>query len=561
MSAKKSSSLLVSYAGYPYTITSFMTDNGLANLAALLVQEGHHTKILDYSTVSSVRRHIPESVQKQLERIWDDVVARAEEGKDAGVWANAQLLMIQKYLERVQFAEVDRIAQEVLTAIEKDHVDFVGFKLWSGDGLSGTLRIAKAVRRKFPHVKLFAGGAPVDIFREHTYKAEPIMDAIVFGEGEETILPLAEAALGQRSLESVPNLILKKNGNFYFTEPKRVDCLDSLPRPLYDEDVYLSMRGDEKLKMITIDDSRGCHFKCAFCHHPLKSGNSERTKDPKKFVEEIKDVVRRTGVTTFQFAGSNPPYEFLEQLSDELMAQKVAVEWSTMCSTPQAEFRVYDKMRRAGCYALLFGIESGSNAVLAKMRKPQNKHIIAKAVAQAKEAGIFVTASFIYPAPFDTPETREESIQFINEIKLDSVTGIWGEAAPGSEWGENPEKFNIEPSHKDREKWIEDILMYKSSATAAPPAFTPPYPHKINGMSFKEYCMEHDQFFRRLEKMGFVTALGSSEALLAKRMGKDPRSAKDAWIRALYVGDQDTLTDLITTHNHYDSSDTLLKAA
>lgn len=558
---KKSSSLLVSYAGYPYTITSFMTDNGLANLAAMLIAQGHRTTILDYSTVSSVRRHIPKAIQKHLERIWDQVVARNEKGEDEGFWANAQLLGIQKYLDHVQKQEVARIAEDVCRYIEKEKADFVGFKLWSGDGLIGTRIIAKEVKRRFPNVKLFAGGAMVDIFREHVYKAEPEMDAIIFGEGEESMVGLAEVAMGERTLESVPNVIIKKEGHFFFTEPRRVACLDSLPIPVYEEDVYLSMKGDEKLKMITIDDSRGCHFKCSFCHHPLKSGNTERTKDHKKFVAEIKEIVRRTGVTTFQFAGSNPPYEFLESLSQELVDQKANVEWSTMCSTPQAELKVYQKMREGGCFSLLFGVESGSNAVLAKMRKPQNKGIIAKAVAQAKEAGIFVTASFIYPAPFDTPETREESLAFINEIQLDAVTGIWGEAAPGSEWGENPEKYNLEPSHKDREKWIEDILMYKSSATAAPPAFTPAYPHKINGMTFKEYCTEHDQFFRRVEKFGIVTAMGSSEALLAKRMGKDPRAAKEAWIRALYVGDQDVLTDLVTTHNHYEDSHALKAAA
>ena len=60
--------LLVSYAGYPYTPSSLMPDNGLASLAGSLIQAGHEVKILDYGTLDTVRRLIPKDISKNFDR-------------------------------------------------------------------------------------------------------------------------------------------------------------------------------------------------------------------------------------------------------------------------------------------------------------------------------------------------------------------------------------------------------------------------------------------------------------------------------------------------------------
>ena len=64
------SSLLISYAGYPFTPSSLMPDNGLANLAGALIADGHRTRILDYGTVGMVEELYPPPLSRKARRIY-----------------------------------------------------------------------------------------------------------------------------------------------------------------------------------------------------------------------------------------------------------------------------------------------------------------------------------------------------------------------------------------------------------------------------------------------------------------------------------------------------------
>ncbi len=67
--------LLVSYAGYPYTPSSLTPDNGLANLAGALLEAGHDVRIIDYGTVSTMRRLFPEELSRQVKPLAEKMLA------------------------------------------------------------------------------------------------------------------------------------------------------------------------------------------------------------------------------------------------------------------------------------------------------------------------------------------------------------------------------------------------------------------------------------------------------------------------------------------------------
>jgi hypothetical protein len=232
--------LLISYPGYPYTPSSLLPDNGLANLAGALVEAGHEALVLDYGTVDTMRRLVLPELRRKLGEVYDRLRS-AREKRTSGLataWSLVRLRRLDRQLARHRAREVQRIAEETVSLVENEKPDFVGFKLWNGDGFDGPVTIAEHLKRRFPNLKLFAGGPHVDFFRGLIFERTRAFDGLVFGEAEETIVQIGDYASGKGRLD-FPNLITPDGVERGI---RRINDLDSLPMPVYDEHVYPAMR-------------------------------------------------------------------------------------------------------------------------------------------------------------------------------------------------------------------------------------------------------------------------------------------------------------------------------
>jgi len=148
--------LLISYAGYPYSPSCLMPDNGLASLAAVLLRDGHEVTILDYGTVAVLDRLMPGRLSLRLVSLFD--MASNSHPSVAKVIRNLYgfftLKATQRHLEKHRKREINRIADELSAIIGKRKPDFVGFKLWMGDGFSGAAHLARRIRKDHPRIKL-----------------------------------------------------------------------------------------------------------------------------------------------------------------------------------------------------------------------------------------------------------------------------------------------------------------------------------------------------------------------------------------------------------------------
>jgi len=250
--------LLVNFAGYPFAPNSLMPDNGLANLAAALMADGHRVRIEDYSTLSVMRQFTTPSLTQELADTWDALQGEGQVEGDGGggqpgpprAEAIARLEQGERRRAGMQEKLLCRIADELVASVERLGIRAVGFKLWNGDGLLGSAFLAEQVRRRCPGVKVFGGGPHVDIFMEQLLEAHDVFDALAYGECEETIRLLAQSGGADASLASIPNLVFREEGRVRRTDGRIVQDLDSLPMPVYDPDVYPAMAGDEKIRII-----------------------------------------------------------------------------------------------------------------------------------------------------------------------------------------------------------------------------------------------------------------------------------------------------------------------
>ena len=539
--------LLVDYAGYPFAPNSLMPDNGLANLAGALVAGGSQVKVLDYCTVSTLRELTSPELSARLLNAW-----KAMHQPLRGWPGNAQRMVLLLRLQRCERARqrlheraTDRISRDLVEKIRRDRIEAVGFKLWNGDGLEGSAQIARAIRRHCPDTRIFAGGPQVDFFLELILHQYPYFDALVYGEGEETIRRLAETGGDSRSFETIPNLLYPEDGAVRTTPERMIGTLDDLPLPLYDPAVYPAMAGDEKIKVIVVDESRGCANQCAFCVHPMKSHRTVRTKSIERLIREI-EVLIASGYRTFRFAGSCTPYPLLNRFAAEIVRSKARVSYASFAHFRDSENADFPLLNRSGCLALFFGIESGSQRVLDLMNKGIRADGMEATIRRVKEAGIFTVGSLIFPAPGETAATEEETIGLLQVARPDSVMLQAPIVGPRTGWFQTPERYGLDIPSKTR--YLHAALHWKAKLLL-PPAFWTSLPVRVDGQRYRRVLQRATRFALRMRSCGLAMNITDETALMAMKAGMVPEAFKEEASMSCFTGDAARLQDLVARVN------------
>ncbi|MDD3726625.1 MAG: radical SAM protein, partial [Candidatus Ratteibacteria bacterium] len=407
--------LLVSVAGLPNILSDFIPDIGLAVLAGALINEGRSVKIIDLNQPSLFSEVFTDEISNFLERFSHKVFV---EEKSPSLIDMLKLKQIDRQLGKNKKKFSRKFQGYLENFVEKEKVDCIGFKLWAGDGFMWSIDAGRYLKKKFPHIKIIGGGPQVDIFGEEIYKVGEFFDALCYSEGEETIVHLADLVVGKKRVDDIPNIIFRKeNGSVVKTPRKFIEDIDNLPLAVYTSDVYLNI--NEKLKVLVLDESRGCPNNCFFCIHPIKSGR-RRTKSPERVLYEIAEYKKRYGVSLFKYAGSSTPGSFMEDVAKGLIEEKLDVRYTGFGHI--SEFDVdFNLLKMSGCESIFFGLESADEKIL---RDGMNKKVdIDKAkdvLTECKRSGIFTVVSLIYPAPFETESSRKKTMDFIKEVRPNS---------------------------------------------------------------------------------------------------------------------------------------------
>jgi anaerobic magnesium-protoporphyrin IX monomethyl ester cyclase len=256
-------------------------------------------------------------------------------------------------------------------------------------------------------------------------------DAVVQGEGEITVAELLDSMDGRsdphfdkvRGAWLAPHL---NGGRIEFTGQRPlVRDLDDLPFPardLYDNELYKSYyQRNYGYTMTSMIASRGCPFSCDFCWRP-DYGRIYRYRSPANIAEEMEEIRYRWGYRRIWFADELfiASKKHVLRLCEEIVRRGIDVGWECLSRVDLFDAEVARAMRRAGCYKVIFGLESGDDYVLNKL---MNKRITVSqsvsAVKAAKRAGLQVGAFFILGYPGESDETMLKTIKLASSLPLD----------------------------------------------------------------------------------------------------------------------------------------------
>ncbi len=527
--------ILVNYVGYPSSIDSLMPDNGIANLAGSLKRAGYPVLVLDCATTDMIGRLVPGQFRGRLKWLLFRFVVAHKLGRKIGGSLSRSFQGLNdemaSYAEGIQKEIADEIVREVKTR----RATFVGFKLWTGAGVTGSLNIARRVKEACPGVKIFGGGPHAECFGEKVMDdLAPVFDAVGLGEGEETIVRFAEYAAGKADL----------GGRVVTDLHERIDDMDSLADPCYEPDVYRAMQGDRKLKLIMLDESRGCPYSCNFCPHPLKSGQGWRVRAPERVADLMGRLAETTGSRTFRLAGSNPPPEHRRGLAEELVKRGSPFEYVSFGHT-RAKEEPFELLRKSGCISLFFGVESCSQEVLDRgLNKKTTVEKISNSLTGAKAAGIMTSASLIVPCPFDTQETLQETVDVMASLKPDGVSIYLPIVVPGTTWFMEPERFGIELT-----PGYEDVFMRYQVRFLMPPPLWDPLPYTIGGRDYGAMVDAASWVSSQLDRRGVVTGTNDSLLLMAREMSLSTMKVRNMNRKLFMTADGKKIGQMVVRFN------------
>jgi anaerobic magnesium-protoporphyrin IX monomethyl ester cyclase len=265
-------------------------------------------------------------------------------------------------------------------------------------------------------------------------------DVAGVGEGEATMLELAEAVEGHRSLSTVKGIVYKNedNGNHVIRTSGRetIQDLDRLPFPARDQlnngaykQHYKERFGYTTTSVIT---SRGCPFTCDFCSRAV-FGNEFRTRSAVNIVDEMESV-RTLGYERVWFSDDcfTLHKKRLLSICDEIVRRRLDINWECLSRVDTIDRQTALSMKKAGCVRVFFGLESGNDSVLALMNKQTTIREARKAVLTMKAAGIQVGAFFIVGYPGETDNTILDTLRFASSLPLDYLSFSLPYPIPGT---------------------------------------------------------------------------------------------------------------------------------
>ncbi len=299
----------------------------------------------------------------------------------------------------------------ILAAVEDFRPDVAAFGLFTR-WVWHAYRAARELRGRVPW--LIAGGAHATA-RPREVLAQGF-DVAFAGEAELSIARFVDFLEGQSDLAAIPGVHFPGGAG---PGSQFVDDLDALPAPQTAQHLYRAeWYGSAAAAPGGMLTSRGCPARCTFCANYV-TGRGFRFHSPDRVVRELNAWYSLTGATFFPFwddaLTANLPrvYELCTAFERGL---DFPVSWSAITRANMVRPELLDAMKRAGCAALNFGIESGDNEILRVIKKGVNTEQVVRALEWAKERGFLTAANFMLGFPQETPRALENTLRYLERI-------------------------------------------------------------------------------------------------------------------------------------------------
>ena len=349
---------------------------------------------------------------------------------------------------------------------------FLGTRLVTDGGASPVvfnLEAMSALKEAFPQLITLFGGLGVSALPQDIMALAPQLDYLLVGETEWTLVELLEALKSESpNLSEIEGLAFRRDGEVQLTPPRPlIENLSELPMPAYDlfpMNKYIGFTQIEHYNEAVT--SRGCEGACTFCYEwglidPRRHGDFtlHRTRSGKLVADELELLNKTYGVQALNLLDDdfNSDRQKMIDLLDELERRNLDIQWFFMGRARNLirDADLIPRLRKAGCYQVLFGIEAGTDEELAHIHKSKERYTIAdlkELVRLLRGNDIATVGTYMNGFWEDDAEKIKHRYQVVDDIDPDCGVLMLLTPMPGSPiWRQALREARIESL--DLENW------------------------------------------------------------------------------------------------------------
>ncbi|MBF0472613.1 MAG: radical SAM protein [Nitrospirae bacterium] len=347
----------------------------------------------------------------------------------AHIWLAAILEQnnIEAYIYDAFATEYDE--EDVFRYIDEIKPDIIGFTVFT-IAVYDVIYLCKKIKERFPSIYTLIGGYHTTAAVEDLIYEESIDFACV-GEGDFTIVELVCAIEKSSDLSTIKGLVYKENGAVLINEKRllRTD-IDNVPILAYKKlnrykykPWWTLSEWDDQVFFSTVT-GKGCPMDCIWCSIANTEGLKYRCMSAERVITELTYLSKEMGATHISFDDANLTVyrKRIFEICQGIIVNKINIKWSCASTIIHGDDEeMLQIMKKAGCEVIFFGVETGDEDTLKKLKRT-NKKQVKHVIEMCKKIGIKPHCSFILGLPEDTKQTMEETIRFAIELDPESAS-------------------------------------------------------------------------------------------------------------------------------------------
>jgi radical SAM superfamily enzyme YgiQ (UPF0313 family) len=370
------------------------------------------------------------------------------------------------------------------------------------------IKTAKKINEK---IVAIVGGPHASALPERTLKECKEIDIVVIGEGEyisERICDIISKDKNflkniEKRLKAINKICFRK-GKKIFTNEQKTEFVDvnKIPFPARDLlkfDKYDGWGVKKASPSTHIIASRGCPFNCVYCSEKVVFGRGNRRRDAKNVVDEIELLKKEYKIKEFAFYDDlfTANKEWVKEICEELIKKRINLPWKLLSRVDTIDLETLQLMKKAGCWMIFYGYESGSDKILKNINKMTTVEQGIKATILTKKVGIKIFAFFMLGNIGETKDTIKKTILYSKKISPDYFQFSIVRPDPGS-----PQySMYKEEIEKKKTSWKEYYAFVKDEKSNLPVVGTELSLNElIKYRKIAEYSLNRKLFFVHLAK-------------------------------------------------------------
>lgn len=312
--------------------------------------------------------------------------------------------------------------EQIVERIDAD-AKIIGYSAMFSCAWTYDKKILERIRERFPEALIVAGGEHITACSEYVLQDSPAIDLCVRGEGEETLIDIVNTTFAGKDPRTLNGVVGRDNGSVRANPARaRIRAIDDIAQPHWDDlplETYMSGgygHGVNLGRSMPLLATRGCPFQCTFCSSPFMWTTRWEARSPQKVFDEMVRYIEKYDAENFDFYDLTAiiKKKWIIEFCDLIIESGLKFTWQLPSGTRSEaiDAEVVDRLWVSGCRNMNYAPESGSEAVLKRIKKKVSLPRLEESMRAAVRRGLNVKINMIFAFPEDTPGEMWEDFKF-----------------------------------------------------------------------------------------------------------------------------------------------------